>query len=184
MSHKGQSMVQGDTGSQEELEPSALRAWWVRKLQSASDGYSAFSLASAQCRYISLPIMLDQSTQLVPGGSSDNLTYHVFRHVTSHETRYTLDGQEVHWSTSGRLWEWSTINKDMWHQWKDNASIEGQLLLAQEVMTHCTAMCSLGSAIVSDSLILDLTHTPIYGIIAPISCSITGPKRRARTTCI
>jgi hypothetical protein len=32
-----------------------------------------FNLASAQCKYISHPIALDQSAQLVPGGGGDTL---------------------------------------------------------------------------------------------------------------
>jgi len=45
-------------------------------------------------------------------------------------------------------------------------------------------MRSLGSAIVSDSIWLDLTYVPIYGIIVPVSCSITSPKEGTQTTCI
>jgi len=45
-------------------------------------------------------------------------------------------------------------------------------------------MRSFSSTIVSDSLWLDLTHTSIYGIMAPISCSIICPKEGAQTICI
>ena len=103
---------------------------------------------------------------------TSHLTYHVLRHVTNHETRYTLDEQEVYWLISGRSWEWSIINEDMWHQWKDSTRDEGELLLAKMTMTHCTVKCSLGSAIVSNSIWLNLTHTPIYGIITLVCCSI------------
>jgi hypothetical protein len=57
--------------SQDESEPSAIGAQCIRKSQSDSGGYSAFSLARALCKYISLPITLDQSTQLVPGAGGD-----------------------------------------------------------------------------------------------------------------
>jgi hypothetical protein len=57
--------------SQDESEPSAFGARWVRKSQSESGGYLAFNLARALCKYISLPIALDQSAQLVPGGGGD-----------------------------------------------------------------------------------------------------------------
>ena len=54
----------------------------------------------------------------------------------------------------------------------------------RKTMTHCIVKCSLSSTIVSDLIWLDLTHIPIYGIITPISYSITCPKEGARTTCI
>jgi hypothetical protein len=57
--------------SQDESEPLAIGAWHIRKSQSDSRGYSAFNLASALFRYISLPITLDQSAQLVPGAGGD-----------------------------------------------------------------------------------------------------------------
>ena len=71
MSHRGQSTQGGQYMSQDKSAPSALGAQWVRKSQSDSGGYLVFNLASVQCRYISLPITFDQSTQLVPGASSD-----------------------------------------------------------------------------------------------------------------
>jgi hypothetical protein len=57
--------------SQDKLEPLAIGAQWVRKSQSDSGGYSVFNFASTLCRYISHPIMLDHSTQLMPGGGGD-----------------------------------------------------------------------------------------------------------------
>ena len=57
--------------SHDELEPSALGARWVRKSQSDSGGYSAFSFSSTRCRYISLPKAFNQSAQLVPGAGGD-----------------------------------------------------------------------------------------------------------------
>jgi hypothetical protein len=59
--------------SQVESEPLAIGARWVRKSQSDSGGYSAFSFSSVRCRYISLPKAFDQSAQLVPGASGDNM---------------------------------------------------------------------------------------------------------------
>jgi hypothetical protein len=71
LSHKGQSTTRRYSTSQDESEPSALGAWWVRKLQSNSEGYSALSFLRAWCRYISLPKAFNQSTQLVPRAGGD-----------------------------------------------------------------------------------------------------------------
>jgi hypothetical protein len=70
MSHTGQS-TRVIHVSQNESELSAQGARWVRKSQLDSGGYLAFNLANAQCKYISLPIVFDQSTQLVPGAGGD-----------------------------------------------------------------------------------------------------------------
>ena len=39
--------------------------------EASSEGYSKLSLSKALCRYISLPIVSDQSAQLVPGLGGD-----------------------------------------------------------------------------------------------------------------
>jgi hypothetical protein len=71
VSHKGQSTTRQYHTSHDESEPSALGAQWVRKSQSDSGGYSAFSFSSARRRYIYLPKAFDQSAQLVLGAGGD-----------------------------------------------------------------------------------------------------------------
>jgi hypothetical protein len=66
-----------------------------------------FNLASARCKYISLPIALDQSTQLVPGGSSDNGCHDSLLYKGSE------DDDELGLEVTGWVWNKRTKTKTM-----------------------------------------------------------------------